>query len=66
MQNPDTKEEWDYSFGNEIGRLAQGMSGRVNRTDTIKFIMLEQMPKDRRKDVTYARILYIKRPQKEE
>ena len=41
MQNPDTKEEWGYSFGNEIGRLAQGMPGKVEGTDTIKFIALE-------------------------
>ena len=36
MQNPDTKEEWGYSFGDEIGRLAQRMPGRVEGTDTVK------------------------------
>ena len=66
MQNPDTKEEWGYSYGNEIVRLAQGMPGRVEGTDTINFIALEQIPKDRRKDVTYARIVCNKPPQKEE
>ena len=35
-------------------------------TDTIKFIALEQIPKSRRKYVTYARIVCNKRPQKEE
>ena len=54
MQNPDTTEEWGYSFGNEICRLAQGMPDRVDGTDTTNFIALEQIPKDRRKDVTYG------------
>ena len=40
-QNAETREEWGHSFGNEIGRLAQGMPGRVEGTNTIKFIMLE-------------------------
>ena len=40
MQNPDTKEEWGYSYGNEIVRLAQGMPGRVEGTDTVKGIAL--------------------------
>ena len=42
------------------------MPGRVEGTDTIKFISLEQISKDRRKDVTYARIVCNKRPQKAE
>ena len=42
------------------------MPGRVEGTDTIKFISLEQIPKDRRKDVTYARIVCNERPQKAE
>ena len=65
MQSPE-KNGAMYSFGNEIGRLAQGMPGRVGGTDTIKFIALEQISKDRRKYVTYARIVCNKQPQKKE
>ena len=32
------KDDWGYSFGNEIGRLAQGMPGRNTGTATIKCI----------------------------
>ena len=44
-------------FGNEIGRLAQGMPGRVEGTDTIFFIPKASVPADRWKDVTYGRIV---------
>ena len=66
IKNPKFKDDWGYSFGNEIGRLAQGMSGRNTGTDTIKFIRKSKMPADRWKDVSYARTVCNVRPQKEE
>lgn len=52
------------SFGNEIGRLAQGMPGRVDGTDMFFFIEQHQIPANRRKDVTYSRIVCNVRPEK--
>ena len=63
---PKYKKEWGVSFGNEIGRLAQGMPGRVEGTDTIHFIHKNQLPADRWKDVTYGRICCNFREQKQE
>jgi hypothetical protein len=51
-------------MGNEIGRLAQGIPGRVKGTDTIFFIPKTNVPQS--KKVTYARIVPAIRPQKEE
>ena len=31
--NPKYRELWQNSYGNELGRLAQGMPGRVEGTD---------------------------------
>ena len=36
--NPKTKAVWAHSYGNEIGRLAQGMPGWNEGTNTIFFI----------------------------
>ena len=47
IKHPKLKHEWKFSFGNEIGRLAQGMPGRNNRTDTLFFILKSQIPDDK-------------------
>ena len=36
IKHPNYKTYWGYSFGNEIGRLAQGMPGRNTGTDTLQ------------------------------
>ena len=36
--NPKYRELWQNSYKNELGRLAQGMPGRVKGTNTIFFI----------------------------
>ena len=51
-----TRTTWMHSYGNEIGRLAQGMPGRNTGTNTIIFIKKNQVAKDRAKDVTYGLI----------
>ena len=66
IKRPKYKAEWNYSYGNEVGRLAQGMKGRVEGTNTIFFIHKHEIPKDRRKDCTYGKINCNVRPQKEE
>ena len=44
---PKYKQDWGISFGNEVGRLAQGMLGRVTGTDTM---FLSINPKSRPTD----------------
>ena len=45
---------WGKETGNEIGRLAQGLKGRVEGTNRIYFVNKNQVPQDRWKDVTYG------------
>ena len=53
-----------HSYGNEIGRLAQGMPGRNTSTNTLIFIKKNQVPQDRAKDVTYGLITCLVQPEK--
>ncbi len=64
MKHTKYKQTWGRAFGNKIGRLAQGIPGRVKGTNTFFFIEQNQIPTDRRKDVTYARICCNVRPEK--
>ncbi len=47
IARPKYKQAWGASFGNEIGRLAQGMPGRVKGTDTMFFVDKSRVPNDR-------------------
>ena len=66
INHPDCKfcQTWQHSSANECGRLAQGVGGRIEGTDTIKFLWYHEMPKNRRP--TYARFVCEIRPQKTE
>ena len=60
---------WRGAMGKEVGRLAQGLKTKdgkqiVEGTNTIFFINKDQVPQDRRRDVTYARICANYRPEK--
>jgi hypothetical protein len=66
IKHPKYSKLWEHSFSNEIGRLAQGVGGRIKGTDTINFIEYNKVPIDRRKDVTYGNIQVDYRPQKAE
>ena len=59
-----TRTTWMHSYGNEIGRLAQGMPDRNTGTNTIIFIKKNQVPQDRAKDVTYGLITCLVQPEK--
>ena len=52
IANPKPRAVWAHSYGNKIGRLAQGMPGWNTGTNTIFFIRHDQLPRDRAKDVT--------------
>ena len=64
VANPKTRSTWTHSYGNELGRLAQGMPGRNTGTNTIVFIKKDQVPRARAKDVTYGLITTLIRPEK--
>ena len=67
LRHPDYKKPWRISSANEFGRLANGMGGRIkNPTKTIRFIRRDDIPKDRRKDVTYGQFVCTERPEKSE
>jgi hypothetical protein len=44
--NQTTRATWQHSYGNEIGRLAQGMPGCNTGTNTIVFIKKKQVPQN--------------------
>jgi len=64
IKYPKTKEIWNKSFANELGRLANGVGERIKGTKTIKFITKSMVPKGRK--VTYGRIVVDYRPTKSE
>jgi hypothetical protein len=66
IANEKTRAIWQHSYGNELGRLTQGMPGRNEGTNTMFFIRRDQVPKDRVKDVTYGLITTLIRLEKEE
>ena len=57
VKHPKHKKLWGGAFGKKVGRLAQGFPGIVEGTDTLNFIFKHEIPSDRFKDVTYARIV---------
>ena len=59
------RDTWAKSLANEIGRLSQGIRD-IAGTNTIEFIRKADIPKDRRRDITYGRIVVAYRPQKTE
>ena len=67
INDPHTRDRWENSMCNEIGRLAQGrkLTG-LKGTDTFKFIPFQKIPLNHRKDITYARVVVDYQPQKAE
>ena len=77
--NPDTNELveymaltkctdghlWKDQFCHELGRLLQGYKTTTG-TNTCAILPYDQIPQDRKKDITYCHILVNDRPQKAE
>ena len=63
IRRPELKETWTRSLANELGRLAQGIHD-VKAANTIFFVKKSEIPKDKLKRVTYARIVYGYKPNK--
>jgi len=63
IKSEKTREIWTKSLANELGRLTKGIRD-IPGTETMEFIHKSEIPKDRLKDVTYARIVVSYRPEK--
>ena len=64
--NPKYKELWGKSYTKELTRLAQGIPGVSEGTNTIIFIKHEEIPANHRCDTTYARVCVNYHPEKED
>ena len=70
-QHPDFHKVWNESYSNELGRLCQGIGTspdgtgkRVKGTDTFFLIRFEDIPADRRKEITYTKVVCKVLPEK--
>jgi hypothetical protein len=63
MKDPRLQPIWKRGFGNECGRLFQGIRD-IPGTDTCFFIKLKNIPKDRK--ITYGKIVCDYKPHKKE
>jgi hypothetical protein len=63
MKDPRLQPLWKRGFGNECGRLFQGIRD-ITGTDTCFFIKLTNVPKDR--NITYGKIVCDCKPHKKE
>jgi hypothetical protein len=61
MKDPHLQPLWTRGFGNECGRLFQGIRDIVG-TDMCFFIKLTNIPKDR--NITYGKIVCNNKPHK--
>ena len=65
LRHPKYRSEWKQSSANEFGRLTNGVGGRIKKpTNTMRFIRQQDVPKDRRKDITYGSFTCSVRPEK--
>jgi hypothetical protein len=63
MRSTKYRQAWSLSSANKLGRLANGIGGRINNpTNTIKFIFQHEVPTERMKDVTYRQFGCTVRP----
>jgi hypothetical protein len=63
MKDPRLQPLWKRGFGNEVGRLFQGICN-IPGTDTCFFIKLTNIPKNRQ--ITYGKIVCDYKPHKKE
>ena len=64
MKCPKYRKLYAKSYSKELGRLAQGIPGVVNDTNTIFFINKTDIPAEQRTDETYVRVVVNYRPEK--
>ena len=71
IQHPYFHKVWNHSYANKLGRLFQGIgtspngtSKRIKGTDTFFVIQFENIPADRRSEITYTKVVCKVRPEK--
>ena len=64
IADPKYRKIWKPAYGKEVGRLAQGVPGIVEDTNTFIFIYKIEVPSNGWKDVTYGRICDNYTPEK--
>ena len=66
LANPKYKDVWGKSYTTVLGHLAQGIPGIGEGTNTIVFIIHDNIPFDRLKDITYGCICANYCPEKDD
>jgi hypothetical protein len=66
LRDPKHKAIWSKAGANEFDRLAQGVGGRIDDTNTTFFIHKHEISQDRLKDVTYIKFVSSIRTEKED
>jgi hypothetical protein len=66
LRDPKHKAIWIKAGANEFGRLAQGVSRRIDGTNTIFFVHKHEIPQDKFKDVTYIKFVLSIQTEKED
>ena len=67
MRDPKRTNNWSTLSANEFRQLANGVGGQIKSlTNTIKFITMEDVPSNHRKDVTYGKFVCNDRPENKE
>ena len=57
IKRVEYRKIWGKAYGNELGRLAQGIGDNIKGTDTICFTTKQNIPFERRRDITYGQIV---------
>jgi hypothetical protein len=65
LRNPKYTELWGKLYTKEQGNLAQGVSG-TKGTDTIVFIKYKEIPLNRRRHITYGKMVVTYQPEKDD
>ncbi len=63
--NPKYTKLWGKLYTKELGQLAQGVSG-MKGTDTIVFIRCNKMPLNRRRHITYRKMVVTYQQEKDD
>ncbi len=64
MKDPKYQKLYTQSYTQELGWLVQGLCGKVARTNTIFFIVKDDVPQERWHDVVYSQVVVNYWPEK--
>eukprot|EP00804_Cyclotella_cryptica_P003940 CCRYP_020905-RB/>CCRYP_020905-RB protein AED:0.37 eAED:0.37 QI:0/-1/0/1/-1/0/1/0/231 len=64
--HPKLGNIWNKSYANKLGRLCQGIGASPTGEDTFYVIDYKDIPIDRRKEITYTKVVCKVRPEKDD